>query len=173
MPLADMFRHILRVDHRDDEDVYDPSRFSEHAFLTLFAFCTRFVYILKVGLETFNRPRYRNFAKRLGQLIRHTVEYVSDHWQAFKSRPSQLHPAMGKRIQVEYDNFFLRAIKCIFGAQKLGAWQYLTLIPYGTLSVPMLWRIFYTLHQAGVLQDEVEKNFGDDVRGKSKGIPRS
>lgn len=48
--------------------------------------------------------------------------------------------------KVEYDNFFMRATKCIFSSQKLGTWQFLSVIPFGTISLEMLWRIFYTLH---------------------------
>ena len=79
------------------------------------------------GLRTFNTPRYRQFAKRLGRLIRHTVSflyldekvklffqvhYVSDHWEAFKlAQGDTLDPSMLLRLQVEYDNFFLRAAR--------------------------------------------------------------
>ena len=79
-----MFRYILRVERRDGRDHYDPRRSSENSFLRLFAFSTTFVYLLREGLATFNTPRFRQFAKRLGQMIMHTVEYVSDHWAAFK-----------------------------------------------------------------------------------------
>ena len=48
--------------------------------------------------------------------------------------------------KVEYDNFFMRAPKCIFIIQKLGTWQFLSVIPFGTISMEMLWRIFYTRH---------------------------
>ena len=84
IPLDDMFRYILRVERRDGRDHYDPRRSSENSFLRLFAFSTTFVYLLREGLATFNTPRFRQFAKRLGQMIMHTVEYVSDHWAAFK-----------------------------------------------------------------------------------------
>ena len=169
IPLDDMFRYILRVERRDGRDHYDPRRSSENSFLRLFAFSTTFVYLLKEGLATFNTPRYRQFAKRLGQLIMHTVEYVSDHWAAFKMSKESLaapgediDPALRKRIQVEYDNFFLRATKCIFSSQKLGAWQYLAAIPYSTISMDMLWRIFYVLHL-----DYAEEHHGDFGAGVS------
>ena len=42
------------------------------------------MFLLREGLRTFNTPKYRQLAKRLGRLIRHTVHYVSDHWQAFR-----------------------------------------------------------------------------------------
>ena len=40
------------------------------------------------------------------------VHYVSDHWEAFKlAQGDQLDPSMLLRLQVEYDNFFLRAAR--------------------------------------------------------------
>ena len=48
--------------------------------------------------------------------------------------------------KVEYDNFFMRAPKCIFIIQKLCTWQFLSVIPFGTINMEILWRIFYTPH---------------------------
>ena len=48
--------------------------------------------------------------------------------------------------KVEYDNFFMRAPKCIFIIQKLCTWQFLSVIPFGTINMDILWRIFYTPH---------------------------
>ena len=145
-----MFRYVLRVETRDEKDHYSPNAASHHSFLRLYAFTTQFVFLLREvstnslleaslpsstrtnqGLRTFNTPRYRQFAKRLGRLIRHTVSfltrimrssnpiiflpqvhYVSDHWQAFKlAQGDKLDPSMLLRLQVEYDNFFLRAAR--------------------------------------------------------------
>ena len=47
---------------------------------------------------------------------------------------------------MEHDSFFLRAVKCIFSSKKLGMWQYLAVIPYGTLDQDMVWKIYYFLH---------------------------
>ena len=117
IPVDFLFKSMLKI-----EDEYDPNLFNEHQFLHLFAFSTKFVALLRKGLQTYNTPRFRNFAKRLGQLIRHTVEFVSDHLRAFKVN-SIRDKVMLARIQVEYDEFFLRAVKSIFSAQKLGAWH--------------------------------------------------
>lgn len=56
-------------------------------------------------------------------------------------------PAMLKRLQTEYDAFFVRATRCIFSSQRLGAWQFLAVVPYNTVSLSTLWRIFYSLHE--------------------------
>ena len=130
--------------------------------LKLYAFATQFVYLLREGMKTFNTPKYRQFAKRLGRLIRHTVHFVSDHWENFKARNTgRMHRAMFNRLQLEYDCFFLRAAKCIFSSLKLGIWQYLADIPYGTISSDMLWRIFYVLHLD--YQEESHSDFGSEI----------
>ncbi|CAG9829221.1 unnamed protein product [Diabrotica balteata] len=54
--------------------------------------------------------------------------------------------AMLERLQVEYDAFFLRAIYYLYSSQKLGAWQFLAVIPYNMVSLKGLWKIFYFLH---------------------------
>ena len=140
VPVDHMFRYVLRVEQKDNRDIYDVKHSSQHSLLKLFAFSTQFVYLLREGLKTFNTPKYRQFAKRLGRLIRHTVHFVSDHWQNFKLEKQILDSSMLIRLQVEYDNFFLRAAKCIFSSQKLGTWQYLADIPFSTISPNMLWR---------------------------------
>ena len=129
---------MLRIEEKDGKDWYDVTRSTQQSMLKLFAFATQFVYLLRAGLKTFNTPKYRQFAKRLGRLIRQTVHFVSDHWENFKSKKAQqIHPSMYQRLQLEYDYFFLRAAKCIFSSLKLGIWQYLADIPYGTISSGM------------------------------------
>jgi hypothetical protein len=67
-----------------NRDLYDVRRVTEHHILRLFAFASLFVRLLRLGLRTYDSPRYRQFAKRLGRLIRHTVQYASDVWENFR-----------------------------------------------------------------------------------------
>ena len=163
IPVDHMFRYVLRVEQRDGGEHYNVSHSSQHSMLKLFAFSTQFVYLMREGLKTFNTPKYRQFAKRLGRLIRHTVHFVSDHWQNFKLNAINMNSdcSMLLRLQVEYDNFFLRAAKCIFSSQKLGTWQYLADIPFATISGNMLWRIFYVLHLD--YREEYHSDFGQNI----------
>lgn len=55
---------------------------------------------------------------------------------------------MMERLQVEYDSFFLRAIYYLYSSQKLGAWQFLAVIPYNMVTLRTLWKIFYFLHSS-------------------------
>lgn len=64
--------------------MYDSSKLTEQHILHLFAFCTVLVQLLQRGFTTYSSPRYRQFGKRLGRLIRHTVQYASDQWHSFR-----------------------------------------------------------------------------------------
>ena len=65
-----LFRYVLRIEEKDAKDCYDITKSNQNSMLKLFAFCTQFVYLLREGLKTFNTPKYRQFAKRLGSIIR-------------------------------------------------------------------------------------------------------
>ena len=163
IPVDHMFRYVLRVERRDGREWYEVSHSTHLSLLKLFAFSTQFVLLLREGLRTFNTPKYRQFAKRLGRLIRHTVHYVSDHWANFQLvAGSDQDPALLARIQVEYDNFFLRATRCIFSSPGLGTWQFLADIPFATISAGMLWRIFYVLHLD--YREEHHSDFGEEIK---------
>lgn len=53
---------------------------------------------------------------------------------------------MLERLQVEYDSFFLRTVYYLYSSQKLGAWQFLAVIPYNMVTIGSIWKIFYFLH---------------------------
>lgn len=49
---------------------YFPEKTTSQEMMKIFAFANSLVELLSVGLETFNRARYRQFVKRIGQLIK-------------------------------------------------------------------------------------------------------
>ena len=54
------------------------------------------------------------------------------------------------RIEVEYNNFFLRAVKSIFYADaNAGMWQYLASVPYSTIKEEILWHAYAIYHFSG------------------------
>lgn len=146
-PFEDLFKYLLKVD--SGIETYDPKRFSTSSFFKLFAFGTQFVNLLKSGLQHFSAPSYRQLAKRLGRLIKHTLQCVSDHWLCFFNE-HQAHPdemAIVDRIEVEYNNFFLRAIKSIFrSSANSGMWQYLAVVPYNNVKEDVLWHAYAMFH---------------------------
>ncbi|KAG7158419.1 Ectopic P granules protein 5-like 3, partial [Homarus americanus] len=48
--------------------------------------------------------------------------------------------------QVEYDQLFEKAVETIFSSPRSGAWQFLAVIPYSSVSLSQLWKIVYKLH---------------------------
>ena len=145
IPLDKLFEQILFIERQDDNFRQDGNAVTERHILRTFAFSTVIVRLLKKGLQNYDSPRYRQLAKRLSALIRDTVQYASDLWEAFDKFKIQ-DDTMLMRIQLEYDYLFLRATLCIFSSRRLGAWQYLAAIPYHLVSSSMLWKIFYILH---------------------------
>ena len=145
--IAGIFRYLLKIERIDGKDVYDSSSFTEASFMKLLAYSTKLVSILKEGLSNFSTPSYRQFSKKAGHIVTITLQYVTDHFNAYKkslSDPPGKHP-LGRRIQVEYDEFHMRSLICIFSSRNSGVWQYLVKIPYDSISPHMLWRILYVL----------------------------
>lgn len=154
VPFASIFQHLLFVTYRNEEYDYDVGRTTEQGILRLIAVASHLINILHSGLKTYNQSRYKQLAKRISRIIRHTVQYVSDHWLNFHSAQNVSDPAMLLRLQVEYDQFFLRAINCIFFSQSLGAWQFMAILPYTCVSTVMMWQLLWLLHNN--YQDKVE-----------------
>ncbi|XP_059479588.1 ectopic P granules protein 5 homolog [Neocloeon triangulifer] len=148
VPIDGIFRHVLGIQRKDGVEIYFPESASESSLLRLMAFASSLVLLLGKGLKTYDSQRYRQFAKRLSRLVRHTVQYVSDVWEIFRVGASQRghNPNILARLQVEYDNLLLRATQCIFSSQRLGAWQFLAIIPYNVASCQVLWQLFHLLH---------------------------
>uniref|UniRef100_A0A8C0NHM3 Ectopic P-granules autophagy protein 5 homolog n=1 Tax=Canis lupus familiaris TaxID=9615 RepID=A0A8C0NHM3_CANLF len=147
-PFHELFQHLLGFKAKGD---YSPETTRPQEMMKIFAFANSLVELLAVGLETFNRARYRQFVKRIGYMIRMTLGYVSDHWAQFVSYNRGLglaqQPYSLEKLQVEFDELFLRAVLHVLKAKRLGIWLFMSEMPFGTLSVQMLWKLFYLMHQ--------------------------
>uniref|UniRef100_A0A8D0H8U4 Uncharacterized protein n=1 Tax=Sphenodon punctatus TaxID=8508 RepID=A0A8D0H8U4_SPHPU len=148
-PFHELFQHFLGF---NSKGVYLPEKTSPQEMMKIFTFANSLVELLAVGLETFNSARYRQFVKRIGHLIRMTLCYVSDHWAQYvscnKDYGSIMHPYSLEKLQVEFDELFLRAVLHVLKAKRLGLWLFMSEMPYGTLSSNMLWKLFFILHCA-------------------------
>ncbi|KAM4639181.1 ectopic P granules protein 5 homolog isoform 6-T15 [Amazona ochrocephala] len=131
---------------------YFPEKTTPQEMMKIFAFANSLVELLSAGLETFNRARYRQFVKRIGQLIKMTLCHVSDHWAQYVSSNKQYgsvaHPYSVEKLQLEFDELFFRVVLHVLKAKRLGVWLFMSEMPYGTLSSSMLWRLFYVMHCA-------------------------
>uniref|UniRef100_A0A673TGY1 Ectopic P-granules autophagy protein 5 homolog n=1 Tax=Suricata suricatta TaxID=37032 RepID=A0A673TGY1_SURSU len=147
-PFHELFQHLLGFKAKGD---YLPETTRPQEMMKMFAFANSLVELLAVGLETFNRARYRQFVKRIGYMIRMTLGYVSDHWAQFVSHNQGLglaqQPYSMEKLQVEFDELFLRAVLHVLKAKRLGIWLFMSEMPFGTLSVQMLWKLFYLMRQ--------------------------
>ncbi|KAM4841336.1 ectopic P granules protein 5 homolog isoform 2-T2 [Thomomys bottae] len=147
-PFHELFQHLLGFKGKGD---YFPETTRPQEMMKIFAFANSLVELLAVGLETFNRARYRQFVKRIGFMIRMTLGYVSDHWAQFVSHNRglelALQPYSMEKLQIEFDELFLRAVLHVLKAKRLGIWLFMSEMPFGTLSVQMLWKLFFLMHQ--------------------------
>lgn len=78
---------------------------------------------------------------------------------------------MLERLQVEYDAFFLRAIYYLYSSQKLGAWQFLAVVPYHMVSLKTLWKIYYFLHSNDIHTEAILNPLVDEEYSKEIGEP--
>ncbi|KAM9858500.1 ectopic P granules protein 5 homolog [Aulostomus maculatus] len=150
-PFQQLYSHMLGM---NKQGVYEPQACSSQKMMRVFAFASSLIEILALGLQTYNRARYRQLVKRIGHIIRMTLCYVSDHWAQYVSvtgtggSSSQVHSLSLDKLQVEYDHLFLRAVLHVLRNKRLGIWLFMSEMPYGTLSSPMLWRVLYVMQCA-------------------------
>ncbi|XP_061116249.1 ectopic P granules protein 5 homolog isoform X2 [Conger conger] len=150
-PFDELFKHLLGM---TSKGIYQPQATTSQKMMKIFAFASSLVELLAVGLQTYNRARYRQFVKRIGHMIRMTLCYVSDHWAQYVSLTGVSRATVKEqsfsmeKLQVEFDQLFLRAVLHVLGAKRLGIWLFMSEMPYGTLSSAMLWKIFYIMQCA-------------------------
>uniref|UniRef100_A0A672I9K1 Ectopic P-granules autophagy protein 5 homolog (C. elegans) n=1 Tax=Salarias fasciatus TaxID=181472 RepID=A0A672I9K1_SALFA len=143
-----LYSHMLGM------SVYEPQACSSQKMMRVFAFASSLIEILALGLQTYNRARYRQLVKRIGHIIRMTVCYVSDHWAQYVSvtddggSSSHVHSLSLDKLQLEYDHLFLRAVLHVLRNKRLGIWLFMSEMPYGTLSSFMLWKVLYVMQCA-------------------------
>ncbi|NWI48984.1 EPG5 protein, partial [Calyptomena viridis] len=148
-PFHELFQQFLGI---KSGGAYFPEKTAPQEMMKIFAFANSLVELLSTGLETFNRARYRQFVKRIGQLIKMTLCHVSDHWAQYVSGNKQYgsvaHPYSLEKLQLEFDELFFRTVLHVLKAKRLGVWLFMSEMPYGTLSSNMLWRLFFVMHCA-------------------------
>ncbi|XP_022053432.2 ectopic P granules protein 5 homolog isoform X1 [Acanthochromis polyacanthus] len=148
-PFQHLYSHMLGM---SKQGVYEPQACSSQKMMRVFAFASSLIEILALGLQTYNRARYRQLVKRIGHIIRMTVCYVSDHWAQYVSVTdaggSSSHSLSLDKLQLEYDHVFLRAVLHVLRNKRLGIWLFMSEMPYGTLSSSMLWKVLYVMQRA-------------------------
>lgn len=146
IPFEMVFRMMTHIKPTRDGYEMDVMKASGHHIIRAIAFSSKFIAILKCGLTTYDTERYKQFAKRLGRLMKHTLFYVSDIIQLYRSRDCYKDPEECQRIQVEFDELIVRSAHFIYESKKLSLFQYLADFPYHLVSTKTLWRLYYCLH---------------------------
>jgi ectopic P granules protein 5 len=146
IPFEMLFQSMTLIEKNDDSYELDVMRISGRHIICSIAFSSKFIAILKRGLTTYETERYKQFAKRLGRLMKHTLFYVSDLIQLYRSRDGYKDQEESLRIQVEFDELITRSTQFIYASQKLSLFQYLADFPYHLVSTKSLWKLFYYLH---------------------------
>ncbi|XP_028402357.1 ectopic P granules protein 5 homolog [Dendronephthya gigantea] len=160
-----LFEIIIGGDTRDgthtpDWGSHDVGHQKGTKVIRVFAFSTCLIQMLGKAFTLYSMRRYREFVKRLGRAISSIVMRVSRYWSSYKTdyvnkygdNEITFHLAFGsdyslEKLQMEYDQFFIRASQQILSANKLGVWQFLIDMPFYSLSSRMTWICYRFLHR--------------------------
>lgn len=119
----------------------------ESSMIKLFAFNTRLIRILRIGLQQFNCLRYKHLIRFISSMIQRIMLKTSSNWSWCKEGNfEQTDLAMMARLQVEYDYFMLRSIMTILSTKRRGMWPILSRIQFTGLSESMLWHILWAVY---------------------------
>lgn len=157
IPFEMIFKAITKVEDKNGD--YEICQISGHHIIKTIAFATRFIAIFKQGLATYDTERYKQFAKRLGRLMKHTLFFISDAIKIYKISHDYKDPEEYARMQVEFDEVIIRSAQFIYESKKLSLFQYLADFPYENVSAKSLWKLYYYLHNGDfkVIDEEVSK----------------
>lgn len=160
IPFEMIFKMITYAEIRNESVDLNLHKITGNHIIRSVAFASKFIGILKQGLSTYDTERYKQFAKRLGRLMKQTLFYVSDLIKLYHTCDEiYKDPDECARIQVEFDELIIRSAHFIYESKKLSLFQYLADFPYEYVSSKSLWRLFYYLHVGDfkVIEDEIDK----------------
>ncbi|KFB48912.1 AGAP000020-PA-like protein [Anopheles sinensis] len=117
-----------------------------------------FTQTLLEGCRTYGLiDRYRNFTKRLGRLIDHTVSYTN--WLLQEPlRGAQLSALEKGKIVVEYDRFVYETVGGLYQVRSNALWQCLASLPFDTLTMDTLERMISEVRSAQLGACELPSN---------------
>lgn len=157
IPFEMIFKVMTRVEDKNGN--LEIGHITGHHIIKTIAFATRFIGIFKQGLSTYDTERYKQFAKRLGRLMKHTLFFISDAIKLYKQSNDYKDPEELARMQVEFDELIIRSAHFIYESKKLSLFQYLADFPYENVSTKSLWKLYYYLHTGDfkVMEEEVSR----------------
>ncbi|XP_052836525.1 ectopic P granules protein 5 homolog [Drosophila gunungcola] len=146
LPFEKIFISAMRIEKFLDDYIIEPDMITAQQMLALVVFFSQLVKTMGEGLLTYNNERYKQLAKRLGRLVRHTLQYVFDYHELFINNNLAKSSEMYERIQVELQALLVRSCGYIYRTRNLGTWQYFSTLPFGTLDAEVIWHLFYYLN---------------------------
>lgn len=167
IPFENLFELVTIVRKKGDHQYMNEEKISGHHIIKSIAFASKFIAILKRGLSTYDSERYKQFAKRLGRLMKQTLAHISDLIQIYRNRDAYKDPDEFHRIQVEIDELIIRSAHFIYDSKKLSLFQFLADFPYQHMSIKAVWKLFYCLHagEFKVLDEDIPKLILDESFG--------
>lgn len=176
IPFEKIFELMTQTRKKGDTTIIlNESKISGHHLIRSIAFSSKFISIMKKGLSTYDSERYKQFAKRLGRLMKHTLAHINDLIQIYENRVVAYKDLEeSQRIQVEFDELILRSAHFIYESKKLSLFQYLADFPYQHMSIKAIWKLFFCLHVGDfkvvdeeiphlILDETFKIKFNDDV----------
>ncbi|XP_016985100.2 ectopic P granules protein 5 homolog [Drosophila rhopaloa] len=146
LPFEKIFTSAMRIEKFLNDYILEPDMITPQKMLAVVVFFSQLVKTMGEGLLTYNNERYKQLAKRLGRLVRHTLQYVFDYHELFINNNLAKSADMYERIQVELQALLIRSCGYIYRTRNLGTWQYFSTLPFGTLDAEVVWHLFYYLN---------------------------
>lgn len=161
IPLANVFRFAFRLRQQDQMDVSTGS-LDAGEWLRAFAICRHLLKMFDSGMKTYQGQRYKNLAKKFGQLILHTVCNLSDFWHEQKAF---LMP-MGERLLREYEHVFLEGISLLIQTRQQRSWQLLSRIPLSGMTPRLRFELWLRWHSE-IIGEPIQMDTPDSFRSDS------
>ncbi|XP_053947288.1 ectopic P granules protein 5 homolog isoform X1 [Anastrepha ludens] len=146
IPFEKMFVSALKIEKFLNDYIVSTDLILANDVLRVITFFSRLVDIFGEGMLTYNTERYKQLAKRLGRLIRHTLQYSTDYYELFMHNEIPKDVRTCERISVELNTLLFKACSYIYRARNLATWQYFSSLPFHSLDSEIAWQIFYYLN---------------------------
>ncbi|KAM7362755.1 ectopic P-granules autophagy protein 5 [Cochliomyia hominivorax] len=146
VPFEDLFRSALSIEKFLDDYIIESDFITADKMLQVLAFFSQLLTLFGEGMLTYNNERYKQLAKRLGRLMRHALQYVSDYHELFRQNNISKDTAVIERIALENNSLLLKACSYIYRTRNLATWQYFSSLPFSSMDADTIWQIFYYLN---------------------------
>ena len=142
---------MFGIVERDGRDVLDGPT-ETHDWLRIFAQSVRLLRILKSALQTYGTARYKNFTKRIGQVVLHVICNLCDFWEFYRQKQEQRYfngleeSPMKDRLVLEYENVVLQGLSILIQGRQQRLWHFLSMVPFARLTARIKFTFWLRLH---------------------------